>query len=73
MELHDSGKRLVSVCSVGVKDVKRGGLTWVGVEMEIWRMKGMDDRFFEWWWGGGKSMMLQGMFNIVIFFIPAIA
>lgn len=52
MELHDSGKRLVSICSVGATG---WGLSGLGVEMVV--HVGLDDSSFELW---GESMMEGG-------------
>lgn len=52
MELHDSGKQLVSVCSVGKR------LTGLGVEVLM--HEGMDDKFLNVGKGRGSGMMLQG-------------
>lgn len=50
MELHDSGKQLVSVCSMSKR------LTGVGVEVLM--HEGMDDKFLNVGKGRGSGMML---------------
>lgn len=67
MELHDSGKQLVSVCSVGKR------LTGLGVEVLM--HEGMDDKFLNVGKGRGEWHDAARTWDVFTFtlFIPAMA